>query len=89
MKLTLVLLVLVAANAFANSDVIEMKNKIVFNHLGHQTTKVGDCSVCHETKPYGKIPGFGKEWAHKYCTDCHEAFSEGPVTCEECHNQKK
>jgi hypothetical protein len=84
MKKIFVLLILVATNTFAN-DVITMKNGIVFNHLGHQTTKVGDCSVCHETKPYGKIPGFGKEWAHKYCTDCHEAFNEGPTKCAECH----
>ncbi|MFA7061857.1 MAG: cytochrome c3 family protein [Pedobacter sp.] len=86
MKKIFVLLVLVATNTFAN-DLITMKTGIVFNHLGHQTTKVGDCSVCHETKPYGKIPGFGKEWAHKYCTDCHEAFNEGPTKCAECHKK--
>jgi len=84
MKKAFVLLILIATNTFAN-DVIKLKKGVVFNHLGHQTTKVGDCSVCHETKPYGKIPGFGKEWAHKYCTDCHEAFSEGPTKCAECH----
>ena len=86
MKKIFVLLVLVATNTFAN-DLITMKTGIVFNHLGHQTTKVGDCSVCHETKPYGKIPGFGKDWAHKYCTDCHEAFNEGPTKCAECHKK--
>ena len=85
MKKTFVLLVLVATNTFANSDVITMKKGIVFNHVGHQTSKVGDCSVCHDTKPYGKIAGFGKDWAHKYCTDCHEAFNEGPTKCAECH----
>ena len=38
------------------------------------------------SKP-GKIKGFGKEWAHKYCTDCHDLFGEGPVTCTDCHQK--
>lgn len=86
MKVTLILLLLIATSSFAD-DIIKMKNGMVFNHGGHQTTKVGDCSVCHEAKPPGKIPGFGKEWAHKNCTDCHEAFNEGPTTCKDCHKK--
>jgi len=95
-KLILVLL-LVASNSTA-SDVISFKNGMSFNHKGHQNEKVGKCYVCHDnvnvsndessvaTKAPSKIVGFGKEWAHKNCTDCHDLFSAGPVTCNECHH---
>lgn len=82
----LIVMVFLATYSFA-SDMITMKNGMMFNHKGHQTTKVGDCTLCHEEKPPGMIQGFGKEWAHKYCTDCHEAFNEGPTTCNDCHKK--
>jgi hypothetical protein len=81
------------------ADVVRLKNGMVFNHKAHQTDRVGKCFVCHEnvtvskdgtvvtTTPPGKIKGFGKEWAHKYCTDCHDLYGEGPTTCEECHQK--
>ena len=86
MKRVVLVLLLIAANAFA-ADVINLKNGVVFNHAGHQSDKVGLCSACHEAEP-GKIAALGKEWAHKYCKDCHEVFSEGPVTCNDCHKKK-
>jgi len=98
LKLTLVLL-LVASGAFA-ADIIEFKNGMSFNHKGHQVERVGKCSVCHdnvsvskdETKVSiadpGKISGFGKAWAHKNCTDCHDLFGEGPVKCNDCHHTR-
>ena len=62
-----------------------------FNHVAHQTDRVGKCYVCHEEsanpantfKP-GKIKGFGKAWAHKNCVDCHSLY-EGPTDCKGCH----
>ncbi|HCE68386.1 MAG TPA: cytochrome C [Geobacter sp.] len=89
----------VASNASV-SDIIRFKNGMTFNHKIHQTEKVGKCYVCHAnvsvsadgktvtTSEPGKIKGFGKEWSHKYCTDCHELFGEGPVTCKDCHTEK-
>jgi hypothetical protein len=97
LKKLLVIFLLAASSATA-SDIIKFKNGMTFNHKGHQTDKVGKCDICHDnttvsedgkkvtsTEP-GKIKNFGKEWAHKYCTDCHEAFGEGPVKCEGCHH---
>lgn len=98
MNKLIVLFVLVASSASA-TDIIKFKNGMIFNHKVHQADKVGKCSVCHDniqvsedaktvttTEP-GKIKEFGKEWAHKYCTDCHELFGEGPITCEDCHKK--
>jgi hypothetical protein len=95
---TLALLLCVQSGALA-ADVVEFKNGMTFNHKLHQTERVGKCFVCHDnvsvskdgktvttTNP-GKISGFGKEWAHKYCTDCHDLFGEGPVTCTDCHQK--
>jgi hypothetical protein len=89
----------IASTAVA-ADIIEFKNGMIFNHKMHQSDRVGKCFVCHDnvsvsedgkkvttTNP-GKIKGFGKVWAHKYCTDCHDVFGEGPVECKGCHNKK-
>lgn len=99
MKMLILILTLLATSAVA-SDIIQFKNGMTFNHKSHQTDKVGKCYVCHDniqvsedtktvttTEP-GKIKGFGKEWAHKNCKECHELFSEGPVDCKDCHNNK-
>ncbi|MDA8431095.1 MAG: cytochrome c3 family protein [Geobacteraceae bacterium] len=79
-------LLLIATNTFA-ADVITFKGGVVFDHRGHQTDKAGLCSACHEGVP-GKIAGFGKEWAHKNCIDCHDIFEKGPATCDGCHPKK-
>jgi len=93
------LAVLLCSTTTYAADVVRFKNGMVFNHKAHQTERVGKCFVCHEnvsvsqdgavvtTKPPGKIKGFGKEWAHKYCTDCHDLFGEGPTSCDECHQK--
>ena len=98
LKLMLMIL-LIACSALA-ADIFEFKNGMTFNHKGHQTERVGKCYVCHdnisvskdeksvETRAPGRIKGFGKEWAHKYCTDCHDLYGEGPVTCDDCHQKK-
>jgi hypothetical protein len=89
MKRILFVLLLIAANAYA-SDIIQLKNGVVFNHISHQSDKVGLCSACHveiEGTP-GKIPGLGKEWAHKTCVECHDIFEVGPTKCGGCHIKK-
>jgi len=89
MKRILFVLLLIAANAYA-SDIIQLKNGVVFNHISHQSEKVGLCSACHveiEGTP-GKIPGLGKEWAHKTCVECHDIFEVGPTKCNGCHIKK-
>jgi len=96
----LVLTLMLITSTSEAIDIISFKNGMTFNHKIHQTEKVGKCYVCHEnvqvsgdgknvttTEP-GKIKGFGKEWAHKYCTDCHDLFGEGPVKCNDCHHKK-
>jgi hypothetical protein len=93
----LVFVSMFAVTAAQTEDIKKFKNGMTFNHTLHQTERVGKCFVCHEnvsvsgdgtvvtTSKPGKIKGFGKEWAHKYCTDCHDLFGEGPVTCKDCH----
>jgi hypothetical protein len=85
MKRIMFLLLLIASNASA-ADIITLKNGVIFDHVGHQTEKVGLCSACHEGKP-GKIAGLGKEWAHKTCIECHDIFEKGPTRCEGCHKK--
>ena len=63
---------------------------ITFTHRKHQQSVKGECKTCHEKKP-GKIEGFGKEWAHKKCWDCHAEKKIGQdVTpkCKFCHQKK-
>lgn len=99
MKTVVMILALLTSNSVA-SDIVNLKNGMVFNHKLHQTDRVGKCFVCHNnvqvsedgktvnTVEPGKITGFGKDWAHKYCTDCHDLFGEGPVECNDCHQKK-
>lgn len=100
MKKLILIVTLIASNVCA-ADIVQFKNGMIFDHKMHQTERVGKCFVCHEnvsvskdeksiaTIPPGKIKGFGKEWAHKYCTDCHDLFGEGPVECKDCHRHKE
>jgi hypothetical protein len=88
MKKVLFVLLLIAANAFA-ADIMTFKKGVVFSHTTHQGEQVGLCSACHvetEGTP-GKIPGFGKEWSHKTCIECHDIFEKGPTTCDGCHKK--
>ncbi|MBL0224832.1 MAG: cytochrome C [Geobacteraceae bacterium] len=88
-KIVLAAVLLMAANSFA-ADIMYLKRGVVFNHLGHQTEKVGLCSACHvetEGTP-GKIPGLGKDWAHRTCIECHDIFEKGPTKCDGCHTKK-
>lgn len=84
MKKIIFVLAICASNAFA-ADVLIFKHGVEFDHKGHQTAKVGVCSVCHEGN-VGRIEGFGKEWAHKFCINCHKLHNEGrPMSCGGCH----
>jgi Cytochrome c7 and related cytochrome c len=83
-KVVGILLILSAYNISA-SDVLALKYGVKFDHKGHQTEKAGNCTVCHD-ESVGKIPGFGKEWAHKRCILCHDLLSDGRNTkCGACH----
>jgi cytochrome c5 len=86
MKIVVTLLALVAfaGTAFA-ADVIEMKKGVKFDHKAHQAI-AGDCKKCHEKAP-GKIEGFGKDFAHKTCKECHTKMGKGPTKCGECHKK--
>jgi cytochrome c553 len=85
-KIVMAMFVLVAfvGSAFA-ADVIEMKKGVKFNHKAHQTA-AGNCKKCHEKAEGGKIAGFGKEFAHKQCKECHAEKKVGQdAKCKFCH----
>jgi hypothetical protein len=71
-----------ASSAFA-ADVIEMKKGVSFKHKMH-VDMLKDCKKCHEKGP-GKIAGFGKDFAHKTCKECHTEMKKGPTNCKGCH----
>lgn len=85
MKKILVALCLVAfAGTAFGADIIEMKKGVSFNHKLHAAV-LKDCTKCHSSATGGKIEGFGKDWAHKACKDCHKEMKKGPTACKECH----
>ena len=81
---------MVASTAFAD-EILLFKNGMKFNHTKHQTEKVGICSACHDQDP-GKISGFGKDWSHKNCIECHASTKDDSVIaredsfCVACHH---
>ena len=85
MKTILIVLLLIAANSFA-ADMIQLKKGVAFNHKAHQSNLCSACHVETEGTP-GKIPGLGKEWAHKTCIECHDIFDKGPTKCDGCHKK--
>jgi hypothetical protein len=84
MKTLLVFVLLVATSAYAG-DVMVFRKGVEFNHVKHQSERVGICAVCH-VRENGKIANFGKRWAHKNCIDCHDLYKEGPTGCGGCHS---
>ena len=85
MKMIAVLLSILSAATLAAADDLILKHGVKFDHKGHQTGNVGNCTVCHDDT-VGKIPGFGREWAHKRCIICHNLLNEGRNTnCGACH----
>jgi len=84
MKALLVVMVLASTSAFAG-DIMVFRKGVEFNHVKHQTERVGICAVCH-VQNLGKIVHFGKGWAHKNCIDCHDLYREGPTECTGCHS---
>lgn len=73
-----------AGSAFA-ADVIEMKRGVSFKHKAHAEA-LKDCTKCHAKAEGGKIEGFGKDFAHKKCKDCHSEMQKGPTNCKGCHS---
>ena len=84
MNVLLLIMLLISSTSYAE-DILVFKNGMKFNHTMHQTEKVGICSACHDQEPAGKITGFGKEWSHINCIECHDVFKEGPTDCKGCH----
>jgi hypothetical protein len=85
-----------AGGAFADElkDRMEFQasnGNVVFFHNNHVNEVHGGCAVCHETKPEGKIPGFGAQYAHSFCVSCHSDPNgpEGPTSCDGCHKPGK
>ncbi len=74
-----------AASAFA-ADVMEMKKGVTFNHKTHAEL-LKDCTKCHVKAEGGKVEGFGKDYAHKQCKECHVEMKKGPTNCKGCHTK--
>lgn len=81
---------LLAVTVFAGSalaaDVIEMKKGVSFPHKRHSEV-LKECTKCHEKAEGGKIAGFGKDFAHKKCKECHVEMKKGPTSCKGCHTK--
>jgi hypothetical protein len=78
-----------AESVFATPVIIKMKNGVEFNHWVHMAKVVmisegGTCHKCHASGP-GRIPGFGRDWAHENCRGCHGELNRGPYNCSGCH----
>jgi hypothetical protein len=73
-----------AAIAAAPPETISMKRNVQFSHKVH-AEMLKDCTKCHSSAAGGKIEGFGKDWAHKQCKECHTTMQKGPTTCKACH----
>lgn len=82
---TVLALTVFTGTAFA-ADVLEMKKGVSFKHKAH-VEALKDCKKCHENGAGGKIPGFGKDLAHKKCKECHSNMKKGPTSCKECHSK--
>ncbi len=81
-------LVFFSAGISMAADVITFPAKmgnVTFPHKMHQEM-LKNCKLCHEKTP-GKIPGFGKDAAHKLCIGCHKSKGKGPTTCTACHKK--
>lgn len=64
-------------------DKITLKSGAYFNHATHLNYS---CATCHpENDTSGKIPCFGKVWAHNTCKGCHSAVQQGGTACKNCH----
>lgn len=66
----------------APSSDLALKKGVIFKHSTHT---VNPCTSCHPTGSTVKITGFGKDWAHKKCKDCHVNAKKGPTSCKGCH----
>lgn len=88
MKWVIASVLLMTSTALANGgpDKIYLKNGVIFPHKAHQGYMKSDCKNCHK-KEIGntKIPGFGKDVAHRMCKTCHAIRQAGPVACKDCH----
>jgi hypothetical protein len=72
-----------STGSWSNRDFIAMRKGVNFSHGLHQRSY--DCATCHKNSNGGSIAGFGKDWAHKNCKQCHTETGRGPTTCKQCH----
>lgn len=76
----------------ADTITLPAKNgAILFNHRKHAEMAEASpkrCTLCHPTMAGGRIPGFGKDMAHKNCRGCHEEKKAGPTKCGQCHRKQ-
>jgi uncharacterized paraquat-inducible protein A len=72
------------ASFAAAPETMTFKRNVPFSHKAH-AEKLKDCTKCHSSAEGGKIDGFGKDWAHKKCKECHVEMQKGPTTCKACH----
>lgn len=85
MIITVLALTAFAGSAFA-ADVVEMKKGVTFKHKAHAEA-IKDCTKCHDNAAGGKIEGFGRDFAHKKCKECHSEMKKGPTNCKGCHSK--
>jgi len=81
-----VLAVTVFAGSALAADVMELKRGVTFKHKAHAEA-LKDCKKCHDNAAGGKIEGFGKDFAHKKCKECHSDMKKGPTNCKGCHTK--
>jgi len=80
-------LTLFTAGIAMAADTITLPAKNGDVTLNHKTHGALGCTKCHAAEAGGKIEGFGKDWAHKTCKECHQEKSMGPTKCGECHKK--
>lgn len=91
MKRLLPVILLLAAPSFASTgpDILYLKNGATFPHRAHQNYLKSECKNCHKKEVgNGKIPGFGKDVAHRMCKTCHAIRQAGPSSCKDCHKKQ-
>ncbi|WP_298269321.1 cytochrome c7 [Geobacter sp.] len=72
----------------SGADILIFPSKngsVTFPHKRH-TDMLRECRFCHEKTP-GRMPNFGKDFAHKTCKGCHELRGTGPTKCGMCHRK--
>lgn len=77
---------------FTHSDHVEYADNCqVCHHAKSEVEEAPACRECHDTaynKPKDKKLGLIDAY-HVQCMNCHIEMESGPLTCTECHKEKK